>query len=73
MHANNPVSLSRVLCRPKISEELRTLILRMLDKNPDNRITIPEIKVTWRTEQMSNETMGFDAASLLVIIIRISL
>uniref|UniRef100_A0A8D2ZEF7 Calcium/calmodulin-dependent protein kinase kinase 1, alpha a n=1 Tax=Scophthalmus maximus TaxID=52904 RepID=A0A8D2ZEF7_SCOMX len=29
---------------PKISEELRTLILRMLDKNPDIRITIPEIK-----------------------------
>ncbi|KAG8008237.1 Calcium/calmodulin-dependent protein kinase kinase 1 [Nibea albiflora] len=29
---------------PKISEELQTLILRMLDKNPDNRITIPEIK-----------------------------
>lgn len=33
-------------CRPEISEELRTLILRMLDKNPDARITIPELKVT---------------------------
>uniref|UniRef100_A0A1A8U007 calcium/calmodulin-dependent protein kinase n=2 Tax=Nothobranchius TaxID=28779 RepID=A0A1A8U007_NOTFU len=30
---------------PKVSEELQTLILRMLDKNPDTRITIPEIKM----------------------------
>ncbi|XP_024121463.1 calcium/calmodulin-dependent protein kinase kinase 1 isoform X1 [Oryzias melastigma] len=30
---------------PEISEALRTLILRMLDKNPDTRITIPEIKM----------------------------
>ncbi|KAJ0061695.1 hypothetical protein NL108_006821, partial [Boleophthalmus pectinirostris] len=29
---------------PEVSEELRTLILRMLDKNPDTRITLPEIK-----------------------------
>ncbi|XP_019109912.1 calcium/calmodulin-dependent protein kinase kinase 1 isoform X2 [Larimichthys crocea] len=36
---------------PKISEELQTLILRMLDKNPDNRITIPEIKMDqWVTQ-----------------------
>ncbi|XP_051256288.1 calcium/calmodulin-dependent protein kinase kinase 1 isoform X2 [Dicentrarchus labrax] len=36
---------------PKISEELRTLILRMLDKNPDTRITIPEIKMDqWVTQ-----------------------
>ncbi|XP_017268180.1 calcium/calmodulin-dependent protein kinase kinase 1 isoform X2 [Kryptolebias marmoratus] len=36
---------------PTISEELRTLILRMLDKNPDTRITIPEIKVEqWVTQ-----------------------
>uniref|UniRef100_A0A3Q3WF09 non-specific serine/threonine protein kinase n=1 Tax=Mola mola TaxID=94237 RepID=A0A3Q3WF09_MOLML len=35
----------------EISEELRTLILRMLDKNPDNRITIPEIKMDlWVTQ-----------------------
>ncbi|XP_069556842.1 calcium/calmodulin-dependent protein kinase kinase 1 isoform X2 [Brachyistius frenatus] len=34
-----------------ISEELRTLILRMLDKNPDTRITIPEIKMDqWVTQ-----------------------
>lgn len=30
---------------PEVSEELRTLILRMLDKNPDTRITLPEIKL----------------------------
>uniref|UniRef100_A0A3B5AH55 non-specific serine/threonine protein kinase n=1 Tax=Stegastes partitus TaxID=144197 RepID=A0A3B5AH55_9TELE len=36
---------------PKISEELRTLILRMLDKNPDSRITLPEIKMDqWVTQ-----------------------
>uniref|UniRef100_A0A3P9MFZ8 non-specific serine/threonine protein kinase n=1 Tax=Oryzias latipes TaxID=8090 RepID=A0A3P9MFZ8_ORYLA len=36
---------------PEISEALRTLILRMLDKNPDTRITIPEIKVDqWVTK-----------------------
>ncbi|XP_056140384.1 calcium/calmodulin-dependent protein kinase kinase 1 [Lampris incognitus] len=36
---------------PNISEELRTLVLRMLDKNPDNRITIPEIKMNqWVTQ-----------------------
>uniref|UniRef100_A0A672FWQ6 calcium/calmodulin-dependent protein kinase n=1 Tax=Salarias fasciatus TaxID=181472 RepID=A0A672FWQ6_SALFA len=36
---------------PKISEELRTLILRMLDKNPDTRINIPEIKMDqWVTQ-----------------------
>lgn len=53
MCTNKAVSLSCVPCRPEISEELRTLILRMLDKNPDTRITIPEIKVT--TEEPSNE------------------
>ncbi|XP_039634075.1 calcium/calmodulin-dependent protein kinase kinase 1 isoform X2 [Perca fluviatilis] len=37
---------------PKISEELRTLILRMLDKNPDTRITMPEIKMDqWVTQR----------------------
>uniref|UniRef100_A0A4W5KDI9 Calcium/calmodulin-dependent protein kinase kinase 1, alpha a n=1 Tax=Hucho hucho TaxID=62062 RepID=A0A4W5KDI9_9TELE len=36
---------------PEISEELRTLIQRMLDKNPDTRITIPEIKLDpWVTQ-----------------------
>ncbi|XP_028451929.1 calcium/calmodulin-dependent protein kinase kinase 1 isoform X1 [Perca flavescens] len=37
---------------PKISEELRTLILCMLDKNPDTRITMPEIKMDqWVTQR----------------------
>lgn len=31
--------------RPLISNELKELIERMLDKNPETRITIPEIKV----------------------------
>ncbi|KAL6463763.1 hypothetical protein MHYP_G00281540 [Metynnis hypsauchen] len=36
---------------PNVSEGLRNLILRMLDKNPDNRITIPEIKLDpWVTQ-----------------------
>uniref|UniRef100_A0A3B5L7J1 calcium/calmodulin-dependent protein kinase n=1 Tax=Xiphophorus couchianus TaxID=32473 RepID=A0A3B5L7J1_9TELE len=37
--------------RPNICEELRTLILRMLDKNPDTRMTIPELKMDqWVTQ-----------------------
>ncbi|XP_068455840.1 calcium/calmodulin-dependent protein kinase kinase 1 isoform X2 [Clinocottus analis] len=36
---------------PEISEALRTLLLRMLDKNPDSRITIPEMKMDqWVTQ-----------------------
>ncbi|XP_030078471.1 calcium/calmodulin-dependent protein kinase kinase 1 [Microcaecilia unicolor] len=36
--------------QPKISEELKDLILRMLDKNPETRITVPEIKLhPWLT------------------------
>uniref|UniRef100_A0AAX7TAN0 calcium/calmodulin-dependent protein kinase n=1 Tax=Astatotilapia calliptera TaxID=8154 RepID=A0AAX7TAN0_ASTCA len=36
---------------PKISEELQKLILQMLDKNPDSRISIPEIKMDpWVTQ-----------------------
>ncbi|XP_071621036.1 calcium/calmodulin-dependent protein kinase kinase 1 isoform X1 [Heliangelus exortis] len=35
----------------QISEELKDLILRMLDKNPETRITVPEIKVhPWLTK-----------------------
>lgn len=33
--------------RAQISDELKELILRMLDKNPETRITVPEIKVNW--------------------------
>lgn len=34
--------------RPAISNELKELIERMLDKNPETRITVPEIKVTFK-------------------------
>lgn len=53
MHAlsiyNSPVNciLLFSLLRAQISEELKELILRMLDKNPETRITVPEIKVNW--------------------------
>ncbi|XP_015238419.1 PREDICTED: calcium/calmodulin-dependent protein kinase kinase 1-like isoform X1 [Cyprinodon variegatus] len=40
---------------PSISNDLRDLIERMLDKNPETRITIPEIKLhPWVTENGSN-------------------
>ncbi|XP_061754315.1 calcium/calmodulin-dependent protein kinase kinase 1 isoform X4 [Nerophis ophidion] len=46
---NRPVDFPEI---PKINEELRTLILRMLDKNPDTRITIPEMKMNqWVTKE----------------------
>ncbi|XP_038830152.1 calcium/calmodulin-dependent protein kinase kinase 1-like isoform X3 [Salvelinus namaycush] len=36
---------------PEVCKELKELIIRMLDKNPDTRITIPEIKEhPWVTE-----------------------
>lgn len=39
------------LLRSQISDELKELILRMLDKNPETRITVPEIKVhPWLTK-----------------------
>ncbi|XP_067864024.1 calcium/calmodulin-dependent protein kinase kinase 1 [Heptranchias perlo] len=31
--------------KPEISEELKDLLLQMLDKNPDTRITLPQIKL----------------------------
>uniref|UniRef100_A0A6Q2XZG3 Protein kinase domain-containing protein n=1 Tax=Esox lucius TaxID=8010 RepID=A0A6Q2XZG3_ESOLU len=40
---------------PEISEELKNLILKMLDKNPDTRITVPEIKLDpWVTQNGSD-------------------
>ncbi|KAL4660593.1 calcium/calmodulin-dependent protein kinase kinase 1 isoform X2 [Arapaima gigas] len=48
---NKPVEFPEM---PVISEELKSLILRMLDKNPDTRITVPEIKVhPWVTQNGS--------------------
>uniref|UniRef100_A0A8C3XLC0 Calcium/calmodulin dependent protein kinase kinase 1 n=1 Tax=Chelydra serpentina TaxID=8475 RepID=A0A8C3XLC0_CHESE len=36
---------------PQISEEVKELIVRMLDKNPETRITVPEIKLhPWLTK-----------------------
>ncbi|XP_054457781.1 calcium/calmodulin-dependent protein kinase kinase 1b [Anoplopoma fimbria] len=49
---NKPVEFPET---PLISYELKELIERMLDKNPETRITIPEIKLhTWVTENGSN-------------------
>ncbi|XP_064022797.1 calcium/calmodulin-dependent protein kinase kinase 1 isoform X2 [Pogoniulus pusillus] len=45
---NKPVEFPE---EAQLSEELKDLLLRMLDKNPDSRITIPEIKVhPWLTK-----------------------
>lgn len=38
-------SLSFSLPRPEVSEELKDLILKMLDKNPETRIGVSDIKV----------------------------
>ncbi|XP_054250220.1 calcium/calmodulin-dependent protein kinase kinase 1 [Indicator indicator] len=44
---NKPVEFPE---EAQLSEELKDLILRMLDKNPESRITVPEIKVhPWLT------------------------
>lgn len=37
--------------RPLISNELKKLIQQMLDKNPETRITVPEVKVTITSTQ----------------------
>lgn len=45
---NKPVDFPE---EPWVSEEVRDLILRMLDKNPETRITVPEIKLhPWVTQ-----------------------
>uniref|UniRef100_A0A669ELM3 Calcium/calmodulin-dependent protein kinase kinase 1, alpha b n=1 Tax=Oreochromis niloticus TaxID=8128 RepID=A0A669ELM3_ORENI len=49
---NKPVEFPET---PLISNELKELIERMLDKNPETRITIPEIKLhPWVTENGAN-------------------
>ncbi|XP_069017300.1 calcium/calmodulin-dependent protein kinase kinase 1b [Embiotoca jacksoni] len=49
---NKPVEFPET---PSISNELKDVIERMLDKNPETRITIPEIKLhQWVTENGSN-------------------
>ncbi|XP_054481714.1 calcium/calmodulin-dependent protein kinase kinase 1 isoform X1 [Anoplopoma fimbria] len=52
---------------PKISEELRTLILRMLDKNPDTRITIPEIKMDQWVTQGSTDPLPLEEEHCSVV------
>ena len=41
----SPSSPSFPTFRPNISEELKDLILKMLDKNPETSIGVPDIKV----------------------------
>ncbi|XP_075892545.1 calcium/calmodulin-dependent protein kinase kinase 1b [Nelusetta ayraudi] len=49
---NKPVEFPE---KPAITNELKELIERMLDKNPETRITVPEIKLhPWVTEGGSN-------------------
>ncbi|CAK6966724.1 calcium/calmodulin-dependent protein kinase kinase 1b [Scomber scombrus] len=49
---NKPVEFPET---PSISAELKELVERMLDKNPETRITIPEIKLhLWVTENGSD-------------------
>ncbi|XP_029923311.1 calcium/calmodulin-dependent protein kinase kinase 1b isoform X1 [Myripristis murdjan] len=49
---NKPVEFPET---PVLSEELKELILMMLDKNPETRITLPQIKLhRWVTENGSN-------------------
>ncbi|KAM8898842.1 calcium/calmodulin-dependent protein kinase kinase 1 isoform 2-T2 [Spinachia spinachia] len=45
---------------PKISDELRNLILQMLDKNPDTRITIPEIKRDQWVTQLGTDPLPLE-------------
>ncbi|XP_056296777.1 calcium/calmodulin-dependent protein kinase kinase 1 isoform X3 [Pseudoliparis swirei] len=45
---------------PKISEALQNLVLRMLDKNPDTRITIPEIKMDQWVTQAGTEPLPLE-------------
>ncbi|XP_069470695.1 calcium/calmodulin-dependent protein kinase kinase 1-like isoform X2 [Ambystoma mexicanum] len=48
MIKNKPVEFPE---EPSISEELKDLILKMLDKNPESRITVPDIKLhPWVTK-----------------------
>lgn len=45
------------LFRPEVSEELKDLILKMLDKNPETRIGVPDIKVG------EPQVLGWDTAN----------
>lgn len=55
-------------CRPVVSEKLKDLILKMLDKNPETRITLPEVKVRWLTFHPSLPSPS--SPSKLVVMLR---
>lgn len=40
-----PHLISPFFLRPEVTDYLKDLITRMLDKNPESRISVPEIKV----------------------------
>lgn len=61
------------LCRPAISEELRTLILRMLDKNPDTRIMLSEIKVPCERTQARHWTLHISLFDICFLCVQIDL
>ncbi|XP_051521433.1 calcium/calmodulin-dependent protein kinase kinase 1-like isoform X3 [Myxocyprinus asiaticus] len=52
---------------PAVSEELQNLILRMLDKNPDTRITILEIKVDPWVTQNGEDPMPLEEEHCTVV------
>lgn len=65
-------SLPSPLPRPEVTDFLKDLIMRMLDKNPESRISVPEIKVPTRSPgggrgftSMGFSSLGFFGLSLL--------
>ncbi|XP_028680524.1 calcium/calmodulin-dependent protein kinase kinase 2-like isoform X1 [Erpetoichthys calabaricus] len=52
---------------PDISEELKDLLLKMLDKNPETRITVPQIKVhPWVTKHGTDILPSEDENCILI-------
>lgn len=54
--------------RPDIAEDLKDLITRMLDKNPESRIVVPEIKVPGATAVLWDVHQGSGLCPLLGIV-----
>ena len=54
--------------RPDIAEDLKDLITRMLDKNPESRIVVPEIKVPRGPCCPVGYALGAQLCSLLGIV-----
>lgn len=59
--------------RPSISTDLKELIERMLDKNPETRITIPEIKVTGKDKNNQNNRLCVHNFFTLEVLFYVSL